>query len=168
MTLGSRRPQDSSASNPNRIPKEMVQKEGESVTSYIQRFHEEVLLLLGATDAAMVLALINGVRAPKWKWKILEPDISTYAKVMDVVQRFIRASDICTPLDLKKKKDEAVRSQERTLNQRNLDSYGGRGFAPRWDPLEKMAEDKRKPTPHIRLGKAENLDLIEAKRTYST
>lgn len=63
----------------------VVQKEGESVTLYIQRFHEEVLLRPRATDAATVPALINGVRTPKLKWKLSEHDISTYAEAMDVV-----------------------------------------------------------------------------------
>ena len=87
----------------------VIQKEGDSVTSYFQRFHEEVLSTPGANDAATVPALINGVRTPNLKWKLLEHAISTYAKVMDVVQRFIRALDICTPLDSKKKKDKAGR-----------------------------------------------------------
>ena len=46
---------------------------------------------------------------------------------MDVVQRFIRASNLCNPLDLKKK-DKLGRSQERTPNRRNSDSYGRERF----------------------------------------
>ena len=63
----------------------VIQKEEESVTSYTQRFHEEVLSIPWATDAATVPSLINGVRTPKFKWKLLEHDISTYAEAMDVV-----------------------------------------------------------------------------------
>lgn len=36
----------------------VIQKEGESFTSYIQSFHEEVLSILRATKAATVLAII--------------------------------------------------------------------------------------------------------------
>lgn len=50
---------------------------GESVTSYIQRFHEEILSIPKATNAATILALIKVVRNPKLKWKLLEHDIST-------------------------------------------------------------------------------------------
>ena len=39
----------------------VIQREGESVTSYIQRFHEEVLSIPGANDATTVPALMNGV-----------------------------------------------------------------------------------------------------------
>jgi retrotransposon gag protein len=85
----------------------VIQKEGESVTSYIQRFHAEVLSILGATNATTVLALINGVRTPKLKWKLLEHDITTYSEVMDIVQRFIWASDIYTPLGSTKKKNKS-------------------------------------------------------------
>ena len=45
----------------------VIQKEGESVTSYIQRFHEELLSIPGANDATTVPTLINGVRTPKLK-----------------------------------------------------------------------------------------------------
>lgn len=101
----------------------VIQKEGEYVTSYIQSFHEEVLSILGAIDATMVPAFINGIRTPKLKWKLLEQDISTYAEAMDIVQRFIRASDICTPIDFKKKNDTAGRLKERTPYWRNSDTF---------------------------------------------
>ena len=66
----------------------VVQKEGQFVTPYIERVHKEVLSIPGATDAATVLALNNGVRTLNLKWKLLEHDISTYAEAMDVVQRW--------------------------------------------------------------------------------
>ena len=110
----------------------------------------------------MVPALINGIRTPKLKWKLLEHDISTYAEAMDVVQRFIRASDIYTPLDSKKKKDNAGRLQERTPNQHNSDSYEReRGSACQWD-LGMKAEDRLRLTPHMKQGIAENPISIEA------
>ena len=53
----------------------VIQREGEYVTSYIQRFREEVLSILGANNATTVPALINDVRTPKLKWKLLEHDL---------------------------------------------------------------------------------------------
>lgn len=52
----------------------------------------------------------------------------TYAEAMEIVQKFIRASDICTPLDPNKKKEKAGRSQERTPNRLNSDCYGRERF----------------------------------------
>ena len=92
----------------------VIQKEGELFKSYIQRFHEEVLLISAATDATTVPTLINGLRTSKLNWEFLEHDISTYSDAMNIIQRFIKASSICTSLDLIKKKNKSVsKSQEK-------------------------------------------------------
>lgn len=128
----------------------VIQKEGKSVTSYTQRLHKKVLSIPGATDAATVPALNNGVRTPKLKGNLLEHDISTYSEAMDIVQRFTRALDICTPLDSKKKKDKASRSLERTPNRCYSDTYGRKKFHSPMGPLGMKAEDRRKPTSRLK------------------
>ena len=45
----------------------ITQREGELVSSYIKRFHNEVLTIMDISDSATVLALINGLKTHKLK-----------------------------------------------------------------------------------------------------
>ena len=67
----------------------VIQKKGELVSSYIKRFHGEVLNITYISDSGTVPALINGLRAHKF-----ENGVTSYVEAMQIAQRFVQASDI--------------------------------------------------------------------------
>ncbi|XP_057520742.1 uncharacterized protein LOC130801008 [Amaranthus tricolor] len=91
----------------------VIQQEGELVSSYIKRFHDEVLTITNISDSATVSTLINGLRTHKLKWHLIENGVSSYVEAMQIAQRFVQASEICTPIDsqAKKKKNDKLQSQ---------------------------------------------------------
>ena len=91
----------------------VIQQEGELVSSYIKKFHDEVLTITDISDSVTVPALINGLRTHKLKWHLIENGVSSYVEGMQIAQRFVQASEICTPIDsqAKKKKNDKLQSQ---------------------------------------------------------
>ena len=91
----------------------VIQREGELVSSYIKRFHDEVLTITDISESATMLALMNGLKNHKLKWQLIENGVTSYVEAMQIAQRFVQASNICTPIDsqAKKKKNDKLHSQ---------------------------------------------------------
>ena len=72
----------------------VIQREGELVSSYIKRFHDEVLTITDISESATMLALMNGLKNHKLKWQLIENGVTSYVEAMQIAQRFVQASDI--------------------------------------------------------------------------
>ena len=91
----------------------VIQQEGELVSSYIKRFHDESLTTTDISVSATVPKLINGLRTHNLKWQLIKNGVTFYVEAMQIAQRFVQTSDICTPVDSrsKKNKNDKLQSQ---------------------------------------------------------
>ncbi|XP_057522616.1 uncharacterized protein LOC130802625 [Amaranthus tricolor] len=91
----------------------VIQQEEELVSSYIKRFHDEVLTIMDISDSATVPELINGLKTHKLKWQLIKNGVTSYVEAIHIAQRFVQASDIFAPIDsqAKKKKNDKLQSQ---------------------------------------------------------
>ena len=53
----------------------ITQQEGESLSAYLQRFHDGVLAVTDLEDSIAVSALINGMKTHKQKFQLLENQV---------------------------------------------------------------------------------------------
>lgn len=73
----------------------ITQQEGESLSAYLQRFHDGVLAVTDLEESIVVSALINGMQTNKLKFQFLENQVKTYAEAMKQARSVVTASNIC-------------------------------------------------------------------------
>ena len=80
------------------------QQEHKSLTEYIKRFNEESLKITDLQDGVTYTALISRLYPDKFRWSLMENEVTIFTKVVSQTQKFIQASDICKPVIEKSKK----------------------------------------------------------------
>ncbi|XP_057526421.1 uncharacterized protein LOC130805655 [Amaranthus tricolor] len=84
----------------------ITQLEGESISSYLKKFHEAVLEVTDLEESVALNALINGMKAQRLKFQLVESQVKTYAEAMKQCQSYVTASEICQAHDPKRRKSE--------------------------------------------------------------
>ena len=110
----------------------ITQLEGESVSTYLQKFHNAVLEVTNLEKYVALSALINGMRTPKLKLKLIVSQVKTYAEAMKQYQSFVTASNICQTYDSKKRKhDKMDQGHNNSSKNHDYSSKTERGYPPR-------------------------------------
>ena len=104
----------------------MTQQEGESISSYLKKFHEAVLEVTELEKSVALNALINGMKAQKLKFQLVESQVKTYAEAMKKCQSYVTASEICQAHDPKKQKSEKKEPMPLHQSSRNREDYSSR------------------------------------------
>ncbi|XP_057529908.1 uncharacterized protein LOC130808449 [Amaranthus tricolor] len=84
----------------------ITQLEGESISSYLKKFHEAVLEVTDLEELVALNALINGMKAQRLKFQLVESQVKTYAEAMKQCQSYVTASEICQAHDPKRRKSD--------------------------------------------------------------
>ena len=84
----------------------ITQLEGESISSYLKKFHEAVLEVTDLEESVALNALINGMKAQRLKFQLVESQVKTYAEAMKQCQSYVTASEICQAHDPKKRRSD--------------------------------------------------------------
>ncbi|XP_057526418.1 uncharacterized protein LOC130805651 [Amaranthus tricolor] len=84
----------------------ITQLEGESISSYLKKFHEAVLEVTDLEESVALNALINGMKAQRLKFQFVESQVKTYAEAIKQCQSYVMASEICQAHDPKKRRSD--------------------------------------------------------------
>ena len=84
----------------------ITQLEGESISSYLKKFHEAVLEVTDLEESVALNALINGMKAQRLKFQLVESQVKTYAEAMKQCKSYVTASEICQAHDPKKRRSK--------------------------------------------------------------
>ncbi|XP_057542468.1 uncharacterized protein LOC130820930 [Amaranthus tricolor] len=84
----------------------ITQLEGESISSYLKKFHEAVLEVTDLEESVALNPLINGMKAQRLKFQLVESQVKTYAEAMKQCQSYVTASEICQAHDPKKRRSD--------------------------------------------------------------
>ena len=96
------------------------QHEHESLTDYIKRFSEELLKIFDLQDGVAFTALMSELWLGKFRWSLVENEVTTFTKAMSRAQKFIKALDICKPVGEKsKKRKEEIPYRESNKSAKN-------------------------------------------------
>ena len=60
----------------------IMQLEGESISSYLKKFHEAVLEVTDLEELVALNAQINGMKAQRLKFQLVKSQVKTYAEAM--------------------------------------------------------------------------------------
>ena len=111
----------------------ITQLEGESISSYLKKFHEAVLEVTDLEESVALNPLINGMKAQRLKFQLVESQVKTYAEAMKQCQSYVTASEICQAHDPKKqrsdKKDLTANHSSRSREEHS--SRRERNYLPR-------------------------------------
>lgn len=82
---------------------------------FIKRFNSESLLIPNHQDNIAYTSLLIGLRPGRFKWGLLEDEVSTFAEAMQRAEKYIQAADICgsTSSQDKKSNNDIVLMRER-------------------------------------------------------
>ncbi|XP_057526356.1 uncharacterized protein LOC130805591 [Amaranthus tricolor] len=84
----------------------ITQLEGEFISSYLKKFHEAVLEVTDLEESVALNALINGMKAQRLKFQLVESQVNTYAEAMKQCQSYVTASETCQAHDPKKRRSD--------------------------------------------------------------
>ncbi|XP_057547863.1 uncharacterized protein LOC130826275 [Amaranthus tricolor] len=112
----------------------VTQLEGESISSYLKKFHEAVLEVTDLEESVALNALINGMKAQRLKFQLVESQVKTYAEAMKQCQSYVTASEVCQAHDPKRRKSDkkdAATPHQSSRNREEHQSRRERNHTPR-------------------------------------
>ncbi|XP_057522576.1 uncharacterized protein LOC130802581 [Amaranthus tricolor] len=134
----------------------ITQLEGESISSYLKKFHEVVLEVTDLEESVALNTLINGMNAQRLKFQLVESQVKTYAEAMKQCQSCVTASEICQAHDPKKRKSEKkdpLSSNHSSRNREEHSSRRDRNYMPRRpEPFSEMGPPRSR---HVYVTKGE-------------
>ena len=104
----------------------ITQLEGESISSYLKKFHEAVLEVTDLEESVALNALINGMKAQRLKFQLVESQLKAYAEAMKQCQSYVTASEICQAHDPKKRNSEKKDPLSSPQSSRNREEHSSR------------------------------------------
>ena len=112
----------------------ITQQEGESVSTYLQKFQEAILEVTDLEESVALNALINGMRTPKLNFQLVDYQVKTHAAAMKQCQSFVTSSNICQAHESKKRKhdkrDQWKNHSSKTHRDQDYPSSRERGYPP--------------------------------------
>ena len=108
----------------------ITQLEGESISSYLKKFHEAVLEVTDLEESVALNALINEIKAQRLKFQLVESQVKTYAEAMKQCQSYVTASEICQAHDPKKRRSEKKDPISSNHSSRNREEHALRRPEP--------------------------------------
>ena len=129
----------------------IIQREDETLRSYITRFNKEAFLIDGADDKILVAAFTNGLRKGKFLFSLYKNDLKTMLKVLYRATKYMNVEDALLAREEKPRKRERLEDTRQDQgrkksrmgekrDERRLKPPGGRftRFTPLNTPLDQV------------------------------
>ena len=141
----------------------ITQLEGESISSYLKKFHEAVLEVTDLEESVALNALINGMKAQRLKFQLVESQVKTYAKAMKQCQSYVTTFEICHAHDPKKRrsaKKDPISSNHSSRNREEHSSRRDRNYMPRREPSSDMGPPRSRHV-YVAEGESRSRNLLD-------